>query len=386
MTQSRLQNDYLPTFLYGAFALFTSLMIFYLPVYFSERLGFTGAQIGLIFAAQAITGVLASFPAGLGNDRITSRTLAFTGLLMMTVFFLLMGLVKSFVAFWLVYFGWALFNSLFRTSLDVQVLKTDTGDRTGQRIGLYQTGRFGGMAVGIILAGYLATKLDFKYAFFFMAGVTLVLSVFTRFLAPTKIGKVRLADYKADITNPRMMILAVWLYLFSTHWGAEHTCYSLFLRKSFDLSFVSLGWFMSAEFFAITASVLLVGRWMTTGERARRITIVGLLCSGIGHIGMIFPPVLSSVAFRAMHGVGDGLIFLVFYVGIAKLFNVERMGGNTGLVYLITMLGMITGALISGPVGEAYGYQHPLWVSGVIMVLLALPILALPWIRRKTVS
>jgi MFS family permease len=99
--------------------------------------------------------------------------------------------------------------------------------------------------------------------------------------------------------------------------------------------------------------------------------------SGLGHVGMVFEPVLLSCAFRFLHGIGDGVVLLVFYRGVATLFVAERLGGNAGVVNTMTMVGMVLGALVFGPLGEAFGYGVPLWTSGLLTMLLALPVLVL---------
>jgi MFS family permease len=78
-----------------------------------------------------------------------------------------------------------------------------------------------------------------------------------------------------------------------------------------------------------------------------------------------------SVAMRSLHGVGDGLIFLVMYYGIARLFALDRLGGNTGFVSMATMLGYVFGALVYGGLSESYGYALPMWLSGAISCGLA---------------
>ena len=82
-----------------------------------------------------------------------------------------------------------------------------------------------------------------------------------------------------------------------------------------------------------------------------------------------------SFFFRLIHGVGDALIFVIFFLGIFRLFRIERMGGNTGLMNMTTMLGMVAGSLIYSPIGESYGYGVPIWISGVLTLLLIPPLL-----------
>ena len=364
------RTDWLPSALTGVLMFTAAIATFYLPVFLDEELNFNGTQIGLLFAIQAVAGVLAILPAGLGNDRITSRTLVCASLIFLCAGFVLMGLVETFWLFVAVCFVYTASTHLFRMSLDVQVLKTDTGENTGARIGLYQAFRFGGIGIGTVLAGYLLEVIDFNQSFFIAAIICLLLIIPARLLSPTPVAKQTFADYKADFSKPRIIFFAIWLMLFATHWGAEFTSYGLFLRNDFEFSMSQMGWYMSGEFAAIFITTLFLGKRLKGNGWLIPATIFGLALSGIGHIGMVFKPIAFSFTMRTMHGIGDGLIFLVFYVGIAKLFKVERLGGNAGLLNLATMVGLVIGALIYGPLGEKWGYGVPMWVSGILILAL----------------
>ncbi len=97
---------------------------------------------------------------------------------------------------------------------------------------------------------------------------------------------------------------------------------------------------------------------------------LGLATSGIGHIYMTYPVVAWSFMWRLVHGFGDGLILLITYTTIARLFHVDRIGGNAGLISFATTLGVLAGSLIYGPVGASYGYQVPFIISGITSLAL----------------
>ena len=372
---NRFRTDWMPPLLTGLVMFVVSTTSFYLPVFFKETLGFSGTQIGLLFALQAVTGLLAAFPTGLGNDRITSRTLAGAGIFVQAIGLALMALVKSFFPYLVVFFIWTLANNVFRLSMDLQVLKTDDGLRTGRRIAWYQTMRFGGAGLGIVVAGYLLNSLDFQKTFLAVAIALTVLLLIVRLLVPTPVTRANLAEYRADFFTPRVILFTGWLFLFSTHWGAEQTCYSLFLRSHFHLELHQMGWYMCAEFIALIAALLLAAPYVDKQFTIGKLALYGLLASGIGHVGMALTPLAFSVAFRMLHGVGDGFIFFVFFLGAFRLFNIQRMGGNAGLLQFSMMGGAILGALIYSPIGERFGYGLPFWISGGMLLLLTLPLL-----------
>jgi MFS family permease len=376
--------DWLPSIIVGILMLFSAVGAFYLAIYFKEDLHYSGTQIGALFALQATTGVLAALPAGFGNDRITSRTMIAVGLVLQAAGFALLGYVHAFGWLLVVFVVWSLMSSVLKLSLDVQVLKTDNGERTGSRLGLYQAWRYAGSAVGTIAIGYIIAVVGFEKALFISGAACLLLIPLTYWLPPTKVARVRLSDYHADLRKPQVLLFGFWMFLFTTHWGAEYTCYGPFLRSNLHLDMIDLGWYMSAEYVAIFAAALLAGRALDRTGRIRGFALVGLLASGIGTIGMVFPPVAMSVSFRALHGLGDGVMIVVLYLGIARLFSIERMGGNTGVVSMATMLGFVVGALVYGWLGDFQGYAMPLWISGILSILLALPLLT--WRLTKSLA
>jgi hypothetical protein len=127
------RTDWLPSIVVGVLMLFSAVGAFYLAIYFKENLHYSGAQIGVLFALQAVTGVLAALPAGFGNDRITSRTMIVIGLLLQATGFILLGSVREFGWLLIVFMVWSLVSAVLKLSLDVQVLKTDNGERTGRQ-------------------------------------------------------------------------------------------------------------------------------------------------------------------------------------------------------------------------------------------------------------
>jgi predicted MFS family arabinose efflux permease len=62
---------------------------------------------------------------------------------------------------------------------------------------------------------------------------------------------------------------------------------------------------------------------------------------------------------------------VVMYSGIARLFDVGRIGGHSAGVNLVMMIGTFIGSVIFGPMGERFGYEIPLVVTGAVVVVLA---------------
>lgn len=372
----------LPMMILGFYMIVISITCFFLTLYFKDTLAFSGNQIGMLFSIQAVTGMLAALPAGIGLDRISSRTIAVAGLLIQGICFVFMGLVQSFFVYAGVFLVWSLSSWVFRMSIDVHVLKTIDKEIPAHQIGIFQAWRFMGLTIGILIAGYAIRYLDFSISLMAAGGFCFLLMLPAFFLPPTSVKRIWLSDYKKDFSNRTAQLFSLWMLLFATHWGAEQTCYGLFLKYNLNLSSIGMAWYIGSEFVVILFTMLKAPKHMNQESGLLKIALLGLLTSGIGHIGMVVPFVWLSVLFRMLHGIGDGCMLLIFYFGIAKLFPTEHLGGNTGIVNLATMIGYVAGAMLYGNFGEAFGYGHPLWISGVTTILL-IPPLWLLHLRQK---
>jgi len=357
----------------GAFALSTTA--FFMPVYL-KQIGFSGQQIGVLYAVLSITSIVASFPSGLASDRFFARDLIALALFLMGTSLFIKSETSLFPIFLGAYLAYGLGQNLFRVSLDALLFKTFP-QGVGKIYGIFNALRMAGFTLGGVVGGLLLARFDFVFTLKLVSGLYLIL-IFYRFLLPKNVPvKFGLKRYWFDFWKPRVLFFALWLYLFYLHWGAEFTSYGLFLRENLGLSLSGMGFYMASEFATVGIASYLMGNLLHRGVSPYFIAALGLFCSGIGHMGMVIENLPVSLFFRLIHGFGDGTIMVLSYVGIAKLFKVERIGGNSGLITFAIMLGSFTGALIFGPLGEKFGYGWPLFVSGLITLLL-IPFVLLP--------
>lgn len=365
------------------YTLISMLTGFFLPIFFRDELGFSGVQIGFLFAMQSVTMMLASAPSGLGNDRMTSRFLLVAGLVTQSAGLALMGVVTGFGAYIPAFFLWSLGGGLFKVSLDVQLLKTASGDHRIKGVYIYQTSRYVGGSLGALASGILLSQLAFSTAMIAVAAVYLLLALLALRLPSTKVEPSKLGLYLGELKRPKVLLMGVWLVLFATHWGAEMTSYGLYLQQDRGLTWMGMGAYIAAEMGAIVLMLAWLLRRPNEEPDIGRLATWGLILSAIGQICIVFGPLWMSVSFRMLHGIGDGAIFLVFYLGVPRLFALERLGGHAGLVHFMSMGGAILGSLVYGPMGERFGYGVPMWVSGAVTGLLALVILSQRYFHHR---
>lgn len=352
-----------------AYSAVISCVYFLLPLYLKGSLNFTGGQIGVLYAVLSLNAILVSFPVGVMGDRFPARYLTRVGLAGTALTLWLMAAASRFWAFQLAFWGFGFSLQLIRQSLDVMLFKADEPD-AARRFGQFNAWRMGGMMGGMLLGGFLYFLADFPLTMRLFGLGVLALLLPTVWLPLTRGVKTGLGEYRRDFFTRPVLFFATWLFLFTTHWGAEATSLSLFLKHNLNLDPMGVGLYMAGEFGVVSLTAYLYGRFWAGRLKPLGFLAVALTASGLGHILMTYPSLSWSFVWRAIHGFGDGLILMETYTTIARFFHLDRIGGHSSLISLTTTLGVFAGSLIFGPLGAAYGYQLPLIVSGVTSLAL----------------
>lgn len=353
----------------GAYSAIISCLYFFLPLYLKGHLHFSGGQIGLLYGILSLNAIVAAFPVGVTGDRYPARILTRLGLLGTAASLLLLGQAQRFWPFLAVFWAFGLSLQLFRQSLDIMLFKENAG-ATALRFGQYNAWRMGGMTAGILAGGVLLSFRAFPQTLKFWALFLLILLAATVRLPLTRGVRTSWRQYREDFFTRPVLFFAAWLFLFTMHWGAEGTSLGLFLQTALGLSPMGIGLYMAGEFSVVALTAYCYGRFGDGRFKPLTILMAALLTSGLGHILMTYPWLPWSFAWRAVHGVGDGLIMMLTYTTIARLFHVDRVGGHSGLISLTCTLGTFSGSLLYGPLGADFGYGLPLILTGAVSLAL----------------
>ncbi|MFH1256319.1 MAG: MFS transporter [Candidatus Diapherotrites archaeon] len=356
---------------------------FFLPLYFLS-LGFDGLQIGVLFAAYAIPSLFFTFPTGLFNDRFTVRNLLFLGLLLLLLHYLGLAFTSSFTLLCVLLFIGGMGSNISDTSISSFVLKK-VEQKKGREFSVYTSANFLGAGAGFLLGGFLLQFLPFTSVFLLMAALYFILLFSVVLLPEAKVQRESLAEYKGDLFNRNVIVLALVYFLFTLHWGAERIAFTPFLRENLGLDFFQSALYMAAGIIAIVPFVLWAGKKIDSSQKPRNFLFAAILLSAIGHIAMTIPMPLVSVFFRGVHEIGDALFDLTILLGFSRLFLNARIGGNSSAIFLIGTIGMFVGSLLFGPIAEQFGYAAPLIISGVIsLAALLIALLGMKWFNEKT--
>lgn len=356
---------WLPAFFILVLSLLMSGVYFFLPLYLKHHLQFSGWQIGMLYAAASLNALLVTFPLGIAGDRYPLVYLLRGGLIMSGICLWGLGRIQAFLPYLIAFWGFGLGLHAFRIALDTVLFKS-VGNSSVQALAQYNAWRMVGMMLGTLGGGFLFHKLGFAFSLELLALVPLLLLLPTFRLPRLRLHYSPLWQYVRDFCHRPVLFFATWLFLFCLHWGAETTSYGLFLRENLGLSPQGMGLYMATEFGVLAVTAYLYGRFWHGRLSPLTFLSLALLTSGLGHILMTIPLVAVSLGWRLVHGFGDALILMESYTTIARLFRVERLGGNSSLISLVSISGSFAGALFFGPLGADWGYHWPLIISGAI--------------------
>jgi MFS family permease len=365
------------------FAMFSSFSSFALPVYLSS-VGLSGYQIGILVSLYAVASIFVTFPTGVINDRWTIRLTMIAGFLMLSVYFLGLGLFDGFLIFLPLFLIGGLGNNLGDISLRTLAFKTKMEKREGRKFGTFSFVRILSMASGLFIGGTLTFLVGFRLGFGIIALISLLVIPFISFKTTARY-EAKLGQYRKDVLNKRVIFIGLIMFLFALHWGSERTAFGLFLKKDLGLDMFSFGLFtgLALPFFGIAS--LYFGRRIDSGRsNLKYVFFAGLVLSGAAYILGTIPIPLLSFATRIFHEFGDGMADISIYFWVSRMFDVKRVGGGWGVMYTVMLIGQITGSLVFGPLGEITGYSVPIIITGVTSI--AAGFLMLAFVRIFKIS
>ncbi len=350
---------------------FMGFLFIFLPL-FLVTLGFNGFQIGFLVSLYAVTALFSIFPTGIINDRYDIRYVLLLGYSMMSFFGLAVTFTDDFFLLIIIFLIGGFGQNFVQSSLQNIIFKEHAPRREGKKFGKYRLYSNLGFAAGLIAGGFITQLFSFIHTLRFI-GIFYALMFFVTFwLAPTKVSRTRLTQYKTDFFKLHNVLFAVIIFLFATHWGAEKTSYALFIKTAFNLDMIYSGFFIAIPIIILGISAYTAGRKIDKRTDFKKLFMYGMFISGVFHVLMVNPNVYLSFICRIFHEMGDGMTSIAILFWVSKKFIRKRIGGDAGLFTVTMIMGEFAGALIYGSVGEIYGWGIPLVVSGWISIFCSL--------------
>ena len=368
------RNRFLNYFIISFYTCYTYFTYFLYSIYLMG-LGMRGSRIGLLLMIYTATALLGSFLIGLIEDRFGARGNTLFGLALTCVFYLGLAAFRGFPALLALFVVGGLGNNIVRVTMNALFFKSHDAGRQGREIGLYTFLPQFAMGLGIIAGSLLLARLDFRAVFLSSAALSLALMVCALLLRPTPVSVEPLARYARDLASRRVLLFVAALVLFCLHWGAEITCYAPFLKADLGLGTAAAGIFMGVPIVFLGCCSYYFGWRRDRGASSARLALTAIALSGTGLIlfGAMKNPA-AAFFFRLVHEAGDAAFTVFSYVGIARLFPRERLGGTSGSMFVVMVGAQSAGALLFGWMGGACGYPAAYLAAGACS-LAAIPLI-----------
>jgi DHA1 family multidrug resistance protein-like MFS transporter len=264
-------------------------------------------------------------------------------------------------------------------------------ERVGYALSLLSTASSAGGIVGPLLGGVISHLVGYPASFaaaggvVFLAAVVALALVVEEDFRPHRAPTSFFGDLGLAVHNRRLLAV-VWLMLLTSFatMTVEPILPLYILRLGGNLRDASL---LAGIAFSVAgvATVLCAPFWGRLGDRVgfRRTLVAGLAGGGLGTLLQI--PFHSIVAFTAVR-----FLYGAFFCGVYPAMNglvvqatpPDFRGRAFGLTQSANQVGTMLGPLVGGWVGGAFGIHQVFWLTGALLLVVAL----VSWRRPRLVA
>jgi MFS family permease len=335
-----------------------------LPMYLVEKLGATKSEIGVILAFYTIAALIIRLFAGWFLDTYGRRSIYLIAYILFSLLFIGYPLAYSVLLFILIRFLHGLTWGVLTTSGSTIAVDIIPKERRGEGIGVFGLSMTIGMALGPMLAIFIAG--DSQYLKLFIAAILItvfgiILTFFIKFPKFSKSPTASAFSFKSLIEKSSIPISLNMMIIMFTYGGV--------------LSFISLygkeiGVNNSGLFFLILSIGIGLSRIMSgkifDKSGPRKVSIVGLVLLVMGFPLLAF--VKTSLGFHVgavILGLGFGIIMPTFQVMINNLVEPNRRGAANSTFFTAFDLGIGAGMIGTGILSQWFGFTITFIVSSI---------------------
>lgn len=364
----------------GLFAIFSSTISKspVLPL-FASHLGADPARVGMVAAASAFAGVLASIPAGILSDKLgRRRMLIFSAVIFSTApFFYLM--VTNIWQLVIIRFYHGLATAIFvpvATALVADLFHQGRGEKIGWFSTSTLLGRFMAPVIGgsIIGAMVINPGMGYKMVYFVCgaAGVAVLFLVIKIQNHAEHEGKQKswsetAAVFTTVLSDKNILITAMMEAAILFSYGTFETFLPLYSIER-GMSAYEIGIFLSAQVITLALTKPLMGKFSDRHGRKPQIlagAIIGAACIGAFPFFKSFIPLL---ALSILFGLSLSIVTSATTAFIADLSNKENRGSAMGILGSIMDIGHTTGPLITGIVAAYFGFTRSFITASLVII------------------
>ena len=350
---------------------------------FASHLGADPAGVGMVASVSALTGILASIPAGMLSDRLGRKRM----LLVSAIVFASAPFFYPFATrLWQLaairfYHGLA-------TAIFVPVAMAMVSDlfhrQRGEKIGWFSTstlaGRFMAPLVGGSIIGALSLNpsLGFKAVYLVCGAAGLLALLLTLMIPDPKPRESKKREWRETFEALRAVVSNRVILATSGVEAAILFAYGTFetflpvYSVRIGLSAYEVGIFLSAQIIALALTKPAMGRFSDRHGRKPQIfagALTGALCIGCFPLFASFLPLL---ALSILFGLSLSIVTSATSAFIADASCRETHGSAMGMLGSIMDIGHTTGPIVSGILATYFGFTYSFLGAMFLVIIVAL--------------
>lgn len=341
-------------------------------------------MVGVILSANRVARIVANGPAGALVDRIGTRTLFVSGLLVeaVAVFGYVIALGAPTPEAWFIAARvlWGLGSAaVFATAYTIAADVSGTESR-GTNMGVVRAGITLGFPAGLVLGGVVSEFYSIEAAFILAAGFALLASVVAYLAIPeTHVSgsRTNVKPWDIDTNVPALTVGLVNAGMFFAYLGALFSTLVLFVDEQGIFVWGFGPQATSGVMMAITvvaASVLMLGGGKITDIQGRRMPMLVsfLVVSFVGYVLLAWASSLPTlVGACLMIGAGFGGTSGPLMALLVDLTPIDRTGRAMGTNNILGDIGGALGPVVTLPIIDIVGFAPVYLACAVIPLLVA---------------
>ncbi len=377
----------------------TIYMVF--PLFFTG-VGLDKGESGLLISIGTFAGILSSVAAGVLSNRYGRKNILLVGTLMYTVVFFLFAYAGSgFGILMLLRFIEGIGFYIMPVMVTTMAADIFPARERGKAMALYSVSGGIGSLIGPLISPLLITGNDYTPYFLFSGGFVAISAIIMilfvhetlpkekRTVVDTNAKRFRI-DLPGFLRSTKGLGFVVGIFLlailiYRTGYTMVDPFFSLYLSEVIHVDLSLTSYIFAVRALCIIAFSPIAGILIDRSGR-KNVILIGLAMSIVTLVGYTIPGgFLWMLILRSWDGVTWAVMLTAMNTLMADLLSTEMLGFGMGLQNAITQQSSTIGALFSGFLIDAYGYNLVFYIAAATCVVaLVLVKLRIPEPDRKT--
>lgn len=361
----------------------------YVPVFFIEK-GYDSSFIGYLFSLQSFIAILSYLPSGFINDKISVKKQIILGTIIFSLFLFILNFSTTYFHYIILFILWGISGTMIDNSTNAVYYKESQIINNKLFFALYGITGTMAYALGGKLGAYINQLGGFTILFKMLFIMSLTLIIFSILLPDTKVTKIKFKDYYDDIFSFTTFIIALNLFLFTIHWGAELSYFTILLKEKIKLNFNEISYIYFEVGLIMSLIIFSIGVFKSKLNINPNIALYfAVFLSSMSQLTIGFSKNFIHVFINQfIHAIGDAFFVYYWLNIIPKTFRYEKVGGASAFVNVFTVISVVIGSYCSALVVKYTLNPASAFVfSGSIMLLIyLLNIISYMFLKIKNLS